>query len=102
MRNPDRRGGRLDKASKFAEKKPENHDLSVRAAMPIYDFSCKHCEHEFEDLVLGHGEPECPRCHSLELERRPSAFAVGHRDTRDPSPATCGTCGGVPGSCMLD
>lgn len=45
--------------------------------MPIFEYRCKACEHEFEALVLPHtaAEPECPECHSKDLEKLLSAFA---------------------------
>ena len=32
--------------------------------MPIYEFSCKDCDKEFESLVLKTGDPQpaCPKC----------------------------------------
>jgi putative FmdB family regulatory protein len=45
--------------------------------MPIYDFHCSACGHEFEALVRPHDDaPECPSCHSRDLERLLSSFAV--------------------------
>jgi putative FmdB family regulatory protein len=46
--------------------------------MPIYEYRCKACEHEFEALVLPHKPetaPECPECHSKDLEKLLSGFA---------------------------
>ena len=37
--------------------------------MPIYEYACKACGHEFETLVLGETKPECPSCQSRDLER---------------------------------
>ena len=37
--------------------------------MPIYEYRCQACKHEFETLVLGKNEPECPSCQSQDLER---------------------------------
>ena len=37
--------------------------------MPIYEYRCEACEHEFETLVLGKADPECPSCQSRDLER---------------------------------
>ena len=54
--------------------------------MPLYEFQCKGCGHEFEDLVLGSSCPVCPSCNGQRLERLLSVFAVnGTAD--DPMPA---------------
>lgn len=37
--------------------------------MPIYEYACKKCEHQFETLVLGDEEIECPKCRSAKLQR---------------------------------
>ena len=44
--------------------------------MPIYDFRCKACGHEFEALVRHNDTPACPACRSGDLERLLSTFAV--------------------------
>ncbi|HWF85203.1 MAG TPA: zinc ribbon domain-containing protein [Vicinamibacterales bacterium] len=45
--------------------------------MPIYDLQCHACGHQFEALVRQHdAPPECPACHSRDLERLLSSFAV--------------------------
>jgi putative FmdB family regulatory protein len=50
--------------------------------MPLYDFHCRACEHEFEALVRGvAARPECPRCGSADLERLPSLFGVSSEST---------------------
>ena len=36
--------------------------------MPIFDFSCKACGHQFEKLVRKE-LPKCPKCESADLER---------------------------------
>ena len=50
----------------------------VIRSMPIYEYACTGCGHEFELLVLPSRETtaECPACHGLELERLTSGFAV--------------------------
>ena len=50
--------------------------------MPIYEYSCKACEHEFETLVLGRTQPECPSCQSQDLERLMSLPTVHSTATR--------------------
>ena len=40
--------------------------------MPIYEFVCKDCEHEFETLLKSRdevGEVRCPKCQSPRIER---------------------------------
>ena len=80
--------------------------------MPVYEFNCKECQHDFEELVLGSEMVSCPNCQSQKLEKLVSAFAVG--DARSfgaesmpmPTPMTggCGQCGdpGGPGACQMN
>jgi len=46
--------------------------------MPIYDYKCRACGHQFEALVLPSSKSAaaCPSCKSQELEQLLSAFAV--------------------------
>ena len=45
--------------------------------MPIFEYSCRACRHEFEVLVRpGSGTPTCPKCQSQELEKLLSAPAI--------------------------
>jgi putative FmdB family regulatory protein len=44
--------------------------------MPIYDYQCRHCGHEFEMLVLKGSVATCPSCQSDDLEQLLSGFAV--------------------------
>jgi putative FmdB family regulatory protein len=37
--------------------------------MPLYDFRCRGCTHEFETLVRAGADPRCPSCGSTDLER---------------------------------
>ncbi len=50
--------------------------------MPIYEYSCEACGHEFETLVLGKESPECPSCESQDLERLLSLPTVHSSSTR--------------------
>ena len=46
--------------------------------MPIFEFICQKCGHEFEQLVRKSSENnqvECPECHSTNLEEKVSGFA---------------------------
>jgi putative FmdB family regulatory protein len=51
--------------------------------MPIYEYTCQSCKHEFEALVRGSKVPVCPECKSEELERKFSLPAVKSDTTRD-------------------
>ena len=50
--------------------------------MPIFDYRCRQCGHEFEALVLKGSSPACPSCESRELEQLVSGFAVSSDATR--------------------
>ena len=51
--------------------------------MPIYEYSCRACRHEFETVVLPTGgPPTCPACGGADLERMISAFSVSSEGTR--------------------
>ena len=76
--------------------------------MPLFEYACKECEHEFEALVRGSDTPECPSCHSKELQRRLSVFAAhtasGGSSSMDSEVGACGHCGDPrgPGSCSIN
>ena len=38
--------------------------------MPIYEYTCGKCGHEFETLVRSDAVPDCPHCHSTDLAKR--------------------------------
>lgn len=51
--------------------------------MPLYEYVCRACGHEFELLVLGgSAAPTCPSCNTSDLERLLSGFAVSSATTR--------------------
>ena len=77
--------------------------------MPVYEYQCSQCSHEFEELVFGSETPECPKCSSDQLAKRVSDFGVGRFTPSfeapsappPPPPGACGACGNPegPGSC---
>lgn len=74
--------------------------------MPIFEYACKSCEHEFEVLVFGNEKAACPRCHSKSLAPKLSVFAVsakGGSASSTPAVGPCGSCGDPrgPGACSL-
>ena len=37
--------------------------------MPIFEYVCKACDHQFEALVYGKEKAECPKCHGSNWRR---------------------------------
>jgi len=75
--------------------------------MPIFEYVCEKCDHEFETLVYGSEKPECPKCHGKKLTAQLSVFAVAAKGSSSSASASpvrgCGTCGDPrgPGACSL-
>ncbi len=71
--------------------------------MPMYEYACSECSHKFETLVRSGSVPQCPICHSTQLEKLLSVFATtGDSSKAAPvMPGPCGSCGhpNGPGSC---
>jgi putative FmdB family regulatory protein len=75
--------------------------------MPIFEYICKECQHQFEALVYGKEKAACPKCHATKLEPQLSVFAVSAKSTSSASSSSsasagpCGSCGDPrgPGAC---
>ena len=73
--------------------------------MPIFEYVCKQCQHEFEALVFGQQKAECPKCNSKKLEPQLSVFAMSGKSGASAQSAmptgSCGSCGDPrgPGAC---
>lgn len=66
--------------------------------MPMYDFRCPDCGHEFEELVFGNRLPaKCPSCAGAEIERKVSACASRIAGGGGSAPAPSSGCGGGSG-----
>jgi len=50
--------------------------------MPLYDYKCRACGHQFEALVRDATLPNCPSCQGQNLEQLLSMFAVSSDGTR--------------------
>jgi len=50
--------------------------------MPIYEYTCKACEHQFETLVRKGETPACAKCGSPDLERLISMPTVNSEGSR--------------------
>jgi putative FmdB family regulatory protein len=54
---------------------------SEELPVPIYEYRCQGCGHEFEMLVLKTTTPACPACQSASLDRLLSVPAVKSEST---------------------
>ena len=73
--------------------------------MPIYEYICQKCHHQFEALLYGKEKAECPKCHATKLEPQLSVFAVSAGSTKSSTSQAraCGSCGDPrgPGACSM-
>jgi len=74
--------------------------------MPLFEYECRGCGHQFEYLTRDGQSPSCPSCDSVDLQKRLSVFAVGTNGgsaAREPA-GPCGTCGDRrgPGACSMN
>jgi putative FmdB family regulatory protein len=53
--------------------------------MPIYEYECRGCGREFEQLVRTGDVPACPSCHGQDLQRLLSHSSVSTEGTRQNS-----------------
>ena len=77
--------------------------------MPIYEYQCADCGHEFETLLRASSPaPACPGCGGVELQKKISRFAAASRSafgavsssaSLDLQPPGCAGCGGPAGAC---
>jgi putative FmdB family regulatory protein len=80
----------------------------MTAVMPLFEYRCRTCGHQFEFLTRGAQAPSCPSCAGEDLQKQLSAFAVGASGggfkRPDAAPAPCGMCGDPrgPGSCSAN
>jgi putative FmdB family regulatory protein len=75
--------------------------------MPIFEYVCRQCSKEFEALVRGDAEVQCPVCSSKKLDKQLSVFAAATTNgtkVKELAQAPCGSCGDPrgPGSCSLN
>jgi putative FmdB family regulatory protein len=73
--------------------------------MPIFEYVCQQCHHEFEALVFGRDKAKCPKCESKKLRPQLSVFAVSAKGSTNASAdvGPCGSCGNPrgAGACSL-
>lgn len=66
--------------------------------MPSYEYECRKCNHAFETMrkVEERDEPlPCPRCESVRVERKLSAYVTGRVASTPPgcTPQKAANCG---------
>jgi putative FmdB family regulatory protein len=62
--------------------------------MPIYEYRCKQCGQQFEQLVLKRSDTiACPFCNGQNVQKRFSTFGMKSADTFvSSSGSSCSTC----------
>ena len=62
--------------------------------MPIFEYQCHQCGHEFEKLVFNTSEKiACPKCKSKKVRRMMSAFAFSSGGKfKSTASSSCGGC----------
>jgi putative FmdB family regulatory protein len=66
--------------------------------MPVYEFACQDCGHEFEELLLRRDEvASCPKCGSDRVHKLLSCFAV--TGSARLTGSACSSCSPSPGKC---
>ena len=70
--------------------------------MPIYEYHCNACDHNFEQIVFGQDEPkDCPLCNSSEVNKLMSAcgfLSKGEGGETTSASAGASSCGGCTAS----
>ena len=66
--------------------------------MPIYEYTCEKCTHQFEMIVMANDRPVCPDCGSAKVKRRMSACGFvskgggGETVSRSAGASSCAGC----------
>jgi putative FmdB family regulatory protein len=63
--------------------------------MPIFEYKCDKCGHEFEKLVFGNSKVTCPVCGAENVKKKFSVFGmsgVEHQTSSGCSSCSSGSC----------
>ena len=67
--------------------------------MPIYEYSCRRCQHGFEKIVLSATDKvSCPKCESTAVEKQLSIFSSPGLRTEQAA-SSAGGCACTPQTC---
>lgn len=67
--------------------------------MPIFEYTCRRCDHRFETIVLSSQEKiACPKCASASVEKQLSVFSA-RASGKEASESAGGGCGCTPQTC---
>jgi len=72
--------------------------------MPLYEYVCDRCAAEFEALVRGHQQPECPKCGGDQLQKLmsvPAAHVNSGASSGGCPPALREQCEEMGGGCGM-
>ena len=50
--------------------------------MPIFEYECRECHHQFELLLLPKDQPACPKCEGTQLDKLLSISSVSCESTK--------------------
>ena len=68
--------------------------------MPIFEYSCRRCDHRFETIVLSVREKiACPKCQSKTVDKQLSVFSSPATGKEPGGPATGAGCACTPQTC---
>jgi len=73
--------------------------------VPIYEYRCSHCKHDFEELVrfeCDETKLKCPKCGKGKVARRLSVFSARNAPAQSsPRVGPCGGCCAENGTCPM-
>ena len=76
--------------------------------MPLYEYTCEACDHDFELLIRSSEEPSCPECDSGKLTKHFSVPAAHVKSASSlpicdsPPGGTCGLPACGQGGCQFE
>jgi putative FmdB family regulatory protein len=65
--------------------------------MPIYEYQCRNCLREFEELVSADASPPCPHCHAADTRKKVSSPCAFRPNSSADFPAPASSGGGCAG-----